>query len=65
MPSCFEILVPVCADMQAFKAMMRRESTLIQRTLFVYIFKAVQVSKPSLVYSATDLPSVVHEHCCL
>ena len=31
------------ADMQAFKAMMRRETTLIQRTFFVYIFKAVQV----------------------
>lgn len=30
--------------MQAFKAMMRRETVLIQRTFFVYIFKAVQVS---------------------
>lgn len=57
----------VCADMQAFKAMMRRESTLIQRTLFVYIFKAVQVSMPcSVTYSATDLLLfVTHEHCCL
>ena len=32
---------------------MRRESTLIQRTLFVYIFKAVQVSMPcALAYFA-------------
>jgi len=35
------VFVP--ADMQAFKAMMRRETTLMQRTFFVYIFKAVQV----------------------
>ena len=61
-------LIPsVCADMQAFKAMMRRESTLIQRTLFVYIFKAVQVSMPcGLTYSATQiLFFLVHEHCGL
>lgn len=44
------------ADMQAFKAMMRRESVLIQRTFFVYIFKAVQVScLPDTEYALLQL----------
>jgi len=30
--------------MQALKALMRREATLVQRNSFLYIFKAVQVS---------------------
>jgi len=42
--------------MQAFKAMMRRETTLIQRTFFVYIFKAVQV-RP---YTSNPAPCTPH-----
>ena len=30
--------------MQALKALMRREATLVHRNSFLYIFKAVQVS---------------------
>ena len=31
------------AGLQALKALMRREATLVQRNSFLYIFKAVQV----------------------
>lgn len=62
------------AGMQAFKAMMRRETTLIQRTLFVYIFKAVQVSSThaqrlhTLSVMVEDIASSYvryQEHICL
>lgn len=43
------------ADIQAFKATMRRETILINRTLFVYIFKAVQVGLYALHYMWTVL----------
>lgn len=33
-----------CAGVQALKALLRREATLVQRNSFLYVFKAVQVS---------------------
>lgn len=48
------------SSMQAFKAMMRRESTLIQRTLFVYIFKAVQAGIVALIAATLFLRTHLH-----
>ncbi|KAL3144459.1 hypothetical protein ABBQ32_004202 [Trebouxia sp. C0010 RCD-2024] len=48
------------SNMQAFKAMMRRESTLIQRTFFVYIFKAVQAGIVAFIAATLFLRTHVH-----
>lgn len=57
--SCL-IAVNAAADIQAFKATMRRETILIQRTLFVYIFKAVQVCA-----HFDACASQAHHTCCI
>lgn len=47
------------AGMQALKALMRREATLVQRNSFLYIFKAVQVSDAYV--AGTCRRNIVHE----
>ncbi|DBB05992.1 hypothetical protein WJX82_004698 [Trebouxia sp. C0006] len=48
------------SNMQAFKAMMRRETTLIQRTVFVYIFKAVQAAIVAIIAATLFLRTHLH-----
>ncbi len=45
--------------MQALKALMRREATLVQRNSFLYIFKAVQVSDAYI--AGTNRRNIIHE----
>ncbi len=45
--------------MQALKALMRREATLVQRNSFLYIFKAVQVSDAYI--AKTHRSNIIHE----
>ncbi len=45
--------------MQALKALMRREATLVQRNSFLYIFKAVQVSHACI--AGTHRNDIIHE----
>ena len=45
--------------MQALKALMRREATLVQRNSFLYIFKAVQVSDACI--AGAHRRDIIHE----
>ena len=46
-----------CAGIQALKALLRREATLVQRNSFLYVFKAVQVSLTGTsLCDSLDLP---------
>jgi ABC-type multidrug transport system ATPase subunit len=45
---------------QAFKALMRRELTLVQRNAFVYVFKAVQASIVAIITGTVYLRTQLH-----
>ena len=46
---------PSSAGVQALKALLRRELTLVQRNSFLYVFKAVQVTRKSLLLLLVSL----------